>query len=444
MRERIQLLLVEDDPTQALLLRETLADGAICAELTHAERLSAALAHLRKARFDVVVLDLGLPDSQGLDTFIRLRAHAPGLPILVLTALDDQDLAVRAVHEGAQDYLVKGEVNGDLLGRALRHAIERNKVEEEIRRLNEHLEQRVAERTGALEAVNKDLESEIADRRRLEHELRERALALTEASRQKDEFLAMLSHELRNPLAPIRNAVRLLQLTAPPDPNLDRIRAIIDRQVTHLSRLVDDLLDVTRITRGKIVLRRERVDLAKLVRAAVEDQRNAFEATGLRIELSLPATQLWLHGDATRISQVIGNLLHNAKKFTDAGGHVRVTLAPDAAGRKAVLAVRDTGIGIEADMLPRVFEPFSQADRSLDRSRGGLGVGLALVRWLVQAHGGEVVALSEGLGQGAEFRVRLPLDTDAITAATKRPVVASYMHLPILGLMVPLLMAESA
>src|SRR5512139_1976139 len=132
MRERIQLLLVEDDPTQALLLRETLAHGAIRTELTHAERLSAALEHLSKARFDVVVLDLGLPDSQGLDTFIRLRAHAPGLPILVLTALDDQDLAVRAVHEGAQDYLVKGEVNGDLLGRALRHAIERNKVEEEI------------------------------------------------------------------------------------------------------------------------------------------------------------------------------------------------------------------------------------------------------------------------------------------------------------------------
>lgn len=430
MGETIRLLLVEDDPTQALLLRETLAEAsAVRVDLTHVERLSAAFECISTARFDVVLLDLGLPDCQGLDTFLRMQTHAAGVPILVLTALDDEALAVKAVHAGAQEYLVKGRVDGDLLVRALRHAIERQKVEEEVRRLNEELERRVMERTAQLAAVNKALEAEIADRTRLEQELRDRALALAETGRQKDEFLAMLSHELRNPLAPIRNAVRLLQLTAPPDPNLDRIRAIIDRQVTHLSRLVDDLLDVTRITSRKIVLRREHVDLVQVVRAAVEDQRSAFEATGLRLELSLPATPLWLHGDATRIAQVVGNLLHNAKKFTDAGGRVSVTLESDADGKTAVLAVRDSGIGIEADMLPRVFDTFSQADRSLDRSRGGLGVGLALVKGLVEAHGGAVAAVSAGLGHGAEFHVHLPLDTPlSVTprAAGEAPVPRAH------------------
>ncbi len=245
---------------------------------------------------------------------------------------------------------------------------------------------------------------DITDRKRAEE-------ALREADRRKDEFLAMLAHELRNPLAPIRNAVGVLKLVGSTDGQAGRARGMIERQVAHLARLVDDLLDVSRISRGKILLRKERADLVALVRAAIEDHRPLLENAGLTLLVELPDRPLWVLGDPTRLSQVVGNLLHNANKFTDAGGTVVVRLeaGPDDEG-VAVLTVRDTGIGLEAAMLDRLFEPFSQADRSLDRSRGGLGLGLALVKGLVDLHGGRIQASSAGIGQGAEFVVRLPLD----------------------------------
>jgi PAS domain S-box-containing protein len=232
---------------------------------------------------------------------------------------------------------------------------------------------------------------------------------LQEADRRKDEFLAMLAHELRNPLAPIRNAVQVLKLLGLAHPQLGQVRDMIDRQVAHLARLVDDLLDVSRITRGKILLRKEHLDLLPLVRTAVEDHRRMLEGTGLKLVVELPDRPLWVEGDPTRLAQVVGNLLHNASKFTDAGGRVAVRLQAEAGGTEAVLGVRDTGIGMDADMLRRLFEPFSQADRSIDRSRGGLGLGLALVKGLVELHGGSVRASSPGPGQGSEFIVRVPL-----------------------------------
>ncbi len=236
--------------------------------------------------------------------------------------------------------------------------------------------------------------------------------ALREADRRKDAFLAMLAHELRNPLAPVRNAVGVLKMIGPGDPALEQARGMIERQVAHMAHLIDDLLDVSRIARGKILLRRQPLDLAGLVRAAVEDHRPLLETTGLKLVTDFPESPLPMLGDPTRLAQVVGNLLQNAGKFTDAGGVVEVRLAAEPDGGAAVLSVRDTGIGMEADLLGQLFEPFSQADRSLDRSRGGLGLGLALVKGLVELHGGTIRAASAGPSRGSEFIVRLPLNPE--------------------------------
>jgi PAS domain S-box-containing protein len=231
--------------------------------------------------------------------------------------------------------------------------------------------------------------------------------SLLEADRRKDEFLAMLGHELRNPLAPIRNAVQILKESGGDDPIQRRVREIVERQVTHMTRLIDDLLDVSRISRGKILLRRRRLDLVDLVRIAVEDHRNELEAGGLIVEQDLPDRPLWVDGDPTRLSQAVGNLLHNARKFTDPGG--RVTIRIEEADTTVAVILCDTGIGMEPAMVERLFETFSQADRSLERSRGGLGLGLALVRGLIEQHGGKVKAESDGPGCGSRFTLRLPL-----------------------------------
>jgi len=241
--------------------------------------------------------------------------------------------------------------------------------------------------------------------------------ALREADRRKDEFLAMLGHELRNPLAPIRNAVQILRQGGGDASLVVVARDMIDRQVSHLVRLVDDLLDVSRISRGKILLRMERLDLARLVRETVEDHRRALEAGGLALELTLPAGPVWVEGDPTRLAQALGNLLSNAGKFTDPGGRVEVALSVGSGGDSAEVVVRDTGIGMEPSMMERLFEAFSQADRTLDRSRGGLGLGLALVKGLMDMHGGEVLAASTGLDQGSRFTLLLPLAGAKETAA---------------------------
>lgn len=231
--------------------------------------------------------------------------------------------------------------------------------------------------------------------------------ALREADRRKDDFLAMLAHELRNPLAPVRNGLHLLRLQAGDPAATDRLREMMERQVQHMIRLIDDLLDVSRISRGKVSLQRERLDLGRLVQVTAEDHRARFDAAGVRLEIRRPDTPVWLLGDPTRLSQVVDNLLENARKFTDQGGSVTVELSLEGAAGAALLTVRDTGIGLEAEMLPRLFDVFSQADRSLDRSRGGLGVGLAVVKGLIELHGGTVSAHSAGVGQGTAFTLRL-------------------------------------
>jgi len=231
--------------------------------------------------------------------------------------------------------------------------------------------------------------------------------ALEEASRLKDNFLAMLAHELRNPLAPIRNGLQLLRMVDPASEPAAQARAIMERQVDHLVRLVDDLMDVSRVTRGKIEVRREPVDLGSIVLSAVETSRPAIEAGRHRFTLSLPAEPVVLDADFVRLAQVVANLLNNAAKYTDSGGEI--SLAALREHGEAVIRVRDNGIGIAPEMQARLFEMFAQAEDSLARSRGGLGIGLALARTLVELHDGRIEAHSAGRGAGTEFVVRLPL-----------------------------------
>jgi PAS domain S-box-containing protein len=238
------------------------------------------------------------------------------------------------------------------------------------------------------------------------HDQKEMQEQLEEADRRKDEFLATLAHELRNPLAPIRNSVQFLRMSENDPAASEHAANIIDRQVNHLVRLVDDLLEVSRITRGKIELRRELVELEAIINSAVETSGPLIEGAGHRLVVSLPSKPVMLEADAVRISQVVSNLLNNAAKYTEAGGQIWLSAGADS--RDVVLSVRDTGIGIPPEMLPQVFEMFTQGDRSLNRSQGGLGIGLTLSRSLVELHGGTIDARSEGADRGSEFIVRLP------------------------------------
>ena len=265
------------------------------------------------------------------------------------------------------------------------------------------------------------LQVEIAERRQAE-------ARLEEASRRKDEFLAMLAHELRNPLAPIRNAVELIRLTAPAEAKVRWAADVTDRQVRQLTRLVDELLDVARISQGKVTLQTQCLDLVTVVSQCVESQREAAAKRRQSIALALPDLPLSLDGDPVRLAQVVNNLLSNAIKYTPEGGAiaVRVARADGSDGEFALLEVSDDGTGIDAELLPHVFELFEQGKRALDRTQGGLGVGLTLVQRLVQLHGGEVVATSAGPGQGSQFRVFLPCLGEGVDAGAPDEEVGRF------------------
>jgi PAS domain S-box-containing protein len=250
--------------------------------------------------------------------------------------------------------------------------------------------------------------------------------ALKQADREKDDFLALLAHELRNPLAPIRTAVQLLKMRQQPETEGARLHAVIDRQVQHLVRMVDDLLDVSRVLRGKVELRREPIEIADAIAIAVETSRPLIDAQRQPLRLELPARPITVHGDAVRLSQVIANLLNNASKYSSAGAPIH--LGAREIGGQVEIEVRDSGAGIAPDLLPRVFEPFVQADRSLERSRGGLGIGLTLVKKIVELHHGHVSVESAGAGRGSRFVIRLPAQkgTPAVAApATEQPSVVA-------------------
>lgn len=274
-----------------------------------------------------------------------------------------------------------------------REIIARMRAEEELKSANAELEQRVLARTTDLtQAVEKLTQ---ADR------------ALKEAGRRKDEFLATLSHELRNPLTPIRYALEVMKQANGSADLIEQARSTMERQMGYMVRIIDDLLDVNRITRNKLDLRKDRVELAPIIHHAVEACRSLADSANHELNISLPPEQVYVNADAVRLAQVFGNLLFNACKYTERGG--RIWLTVEREGRDVVVKIRDTGVGIPPEMLPKVFEMFTQIDRTLERSQGGLGVGLTLVKRLVEMHDGTVTAHSQGQGQGSEFVVHLPI-----------------------------------
>jgi two-component system CheB/CheR fusion protein len=261
--------------------------------------------------------------------------------------------------------------------------------------------------------------ADIDDRKRIEASLRERDEQLTEADRRKDEFLATLAHELRNPLAPIRAGLELIRLSGDGSPAIERTRAMMERQVGHMVRLIDDLLDISRITSGKVSLQRRPTPIELLVNTAVEANRQALTAGRLTLEVSLPDSPICLDVDPTRGVQVLSNVIHNAVKFTDAGG--RIALTAVAEERWLAITIADSGVGISAEMLPHVFDLFTQDRSAGDRAHVGLGIGLALARQLIEMHGGTIEARSDGPGHGSAFTIRLPIASGAVAGATAGP-----------------------
>jgi signal transduction histidine kinase len=370
----------------ALLKREGLA-------ILRARSGREALELLLKYDVALALIDVNMPEMDGFELaeLMRGTGRTQRVPIIFLTAgTTDTQRRFRGYEAGAVDFLYKPIEPHILRGKA-------NVFFELYRQRQEVAAQRDELKTAT---------EEIA---RLLDESRRYASALQKADQRKDEFLAMLAHELRNPLAPIRSAVELLRLTSGNNGVENEVTEIIARQVGHMSRLIDGLLDVARIARGRIELRKSHCDLNRIARQTAEDYSRTFAATGITLDVDLVEGSLPVYGDQTRLTQIIGNLLHNASKFTEKGGRVTVATQRDDLQQTAQVSVTDTGAGLEADALTRIFEPFEQVGKSFDSSQGGLGLGLAVAKGLIELHGGSIAAESAGLGKGSRFTLTVPI-----------------------------------
>jgi signal transduction histidine kinase len=421
--EKVNILLVDDQPARLLTYQSVLSE--LGQNLVCARSGVEALDKLMREEFAVVLLDVSMPEMDGFEAARLIHDHPrfEKTPIIFVTGVHVTDLdRLKGYKLGAVDYVFIPVVP-EILRSKVAVLVELYCKRREMRELNRNLAQaneRLAEANTTLQAeknrelktlnanlqhanaelerANRSLQSEVAERVRAEQ-------ALKEADRHKDEFLAMLAHELRNPLAPILSAVQLMRMKPVADPKLSWSRDVIERQLSHLTRLVDDLLDVARITRGRINLSREPIELAVLIARAVETVQPLMQARGHELSSEIPAGTLRINADPLRLTQAFGNVLGNAAKYTERGGRISLTVCRQ--GTDVEIRVRDTGIGIPAEQLPRIFDLFTQV-RS-DHSQSGLGIGLALVRRLLQMHGGTITAHSEGVGQGTEFLIRLPL-----------------------------------
>jgi signal transduction histidine kinase len=411
--DRVNILMVDDQPAK-LLSYEAMLDG-LGENLIKAETARAALAHLLREDIAVVLMDVQMPEMDGFELASMIRQHprCQRTAIIFVSAVHMSDLdKVRGYEAGAVDY-VSVPVIPEILQAKMRVFIDLHRKTAELKRLNEELDARVKARTNQLEASLLRLRESEA-RFRLQSEM------LAETDRRKDEFLAMLAHELRNPLAPIRNAVEVMRRKSDGSRDLNWVREMIDRQVSHLVHLVDDLMDASRISRGKLVLTKKPVDLTRLISEAVDSLSAPLQKNRQAITVNLAPTPLYVTGDPVRLAQVFLNLVSNAIKFTPIEGKITLTVA--RVEDQVEVRVRDTGRGIEPSDLAHIFDMFYQAGEE-SGERAGLGLGLTLVKTLVQMHDGTVDARSAGAGQGSEFVVTLPVA--ALPEQTGKAVLTS-------------------
>jgi signal transduction histidine kinase len=382
MIARPKILLV-DDREENLVALESLLHGHE-ADLLRARSGEQALEFLLAHEVALALMDVQMPEMDGFELAALMRGaeRTREVPIIFITAsIHDRTRIFKGYDSGAVDFLFK----------PLDPCILSSKVAVFMKLYRQ--KQQLAERVSELEIA-------LAERQQVEN-------ALKAADRRKNEFLAMLAHELRNPLAPIKNATQILKRMDVPDHKLQMAQQIIDRQVNHLARLVDDLLDISRIERGRITLRTEIVDLAIVLDQALETSQPLIQSRRHELIISIPPASMLLMGDRERLAQLISNLLNNAAKYTPLEGMIWLTVTRE--NGEALIRVRDTGEGISQQLLPEIFDIFIQAEKTLDRSQGGLGLGLAIVKKLVELHRGRIEARSEGPGKGSEFLVWLPL-----------------------------------
>jgi signal transduction histidine kinase len=436
---KVSILLVDDQPSR-LLTYESVLNGSGWNLVSAASGLEA-LDKLMRQEFAVVLLDVSMPEMDGFEAARLIHEHPrfEKTPIIFVTGVHVSELdRLTGYKVGAVDY-VSIPVVPEILRGKVAVLVELYLKRRELRELNRTLASanaqlaaantnlqaektreletlnRVLQRANTeLEEANRTLQSEIAERTRVEQ-------ALKAADRHKDEFLAMLAHELRNPLAPILNAVQLIRRKPLADPQLLWSRDVIERQLRHLTRLVDDLLDVSRITRGKINLSREPVEVADLVARAVETVQPLIAERGHQLHLSVTPAPIRVFGDPLRLTQALGNVLSNAAKYTENGGQISVTARQ--VDHTVEIRVQDTGIGIPIDMQPMIFDMFTQLSPQTGRPQSGLGIGLALVRKLLEMHGGSVSAFSQGNGHGSEFLISLPVIASEMAAGNGRAAV---------------------
>ena len=403
----LRILLLQDNPSDAELILNALrhtkfAPVAVRVETEQTFRTQLALTPLP----DVILADFSTPEFDALSALKILNQLRSEIPFILVSRTIGEERAVEVMKHGAADYIMKDRLAR--LGQAVAQALEQKRLREDKRQADLSLIQ-------SNETSRKEQEArKLADYERC---------MLQGAGKQKDVFIAMLGHELRNPLAPIRAAAHVLQQALKDDPGLKQACGIILRQSQHMTRIVDDLLDLARFSQGNIVLHNEHIELNELTRQTTDDYRTEVEGSGASVTTELWPQPLWIMADPTRICQVLGNLLQNAKKFTRAGDRISVRVSA-MSETQAELMVSDSGLGMTSETLGSIFEPFTQAEQPIARTNGGLGLGLSTVKGIVELHGGHVKATSRGLGLGSEISIQFPLEsTPELLQANPIPVL---------------------